>query len=209
MSVLNEKQLKTIEVNSQKFGIENRILSLITSIYLKEKNTYIDDLIKDELLKNLNNIDIIFLARLSIYIRFNYDLTSISFFIAIILAGKISGKKWAKDYYYSLIKIPDDMLQILSGIKENENYVFSNAMKKGFCLAINKFDNYQLLKCQNENKDVKLRDLFNLIHPKPNDLNRKSIELIMNQQFHNRNFQVTVFDIDKINLINEISYLKI
>lgn len=55
-------------------------------------------------------------------------------------------------------------------------------MKKGFAAAVDKFDGYQLAKYRSDSKDLKLIDVVNLIHPKPNDRNREALALLMKNE---------------------------
>lgn len=57
---------------------------------------------------------------------------------------------------------PDDMMEIIAYYKAKSGKTLPNAMKKGFALAFDKFDGYQIAKYRGENKAVKLVDVVNL-----------------------------------------------
>jgi len=52
-------------------------------------------------------------------------------------------------------------------------------LKKGLQLALGKFDEYQLAKYRGESTDCKMVDLFNLVHPAPNDAQRETYRKLM------------------------------
>ena len=58
-------------------------------------------------------------------------------------------------------------------------------MKKGFAKAFDKFDGYQLAKYKGENKEVKLIDVVNLVHPVPTAKNKEALELLVKGELKN------------------------
>lgn len=119
-----------------------------------------------------------FVAQAAVYARTKFGMRSISHVAASELAKHISGEKWAKDFYKAIVYRPDDMGEILAYHKANKNKV-SNAIKKGFALAFNKFDKYELAKYRGESKGFKLLDIANLVHPVPADKNKEAIAALM------------------------------
>jgi hypothetical protein len=127
-----------------------------------------------ELLKKVNPL---FAAKAAIYARTEFGMRSISHVLASEIAKHISKEKWAKEFYKAIVYRPDDMSEILAYHKKNGK--ISNAMKKGFAMAFNKFDAYQLAKYRCENKSIKLIDIVNLVHPKGNDKNKEALKLLV------------------------------
>lgn len=68
------------------------------------------------------------------------------------------------------------MSEILSVIKSETAKCVPNAVRKGFKKAFERFDAYQLAKYRSENKDIKLVDIVNLVHPKHTDALQKLIK---------------------------------
>jgi hypothetical protein len=56
---------------------------------------------------------------------------------------------------------------------------FPGALKKGFAKAFDKFDQYQLGKYKSSNKNVKLVDVVNIVHPIPTDKNKEALTLLV------------------------------
>lgn len=84
----------------------------------------------------------------------------------MIVAVYKAGKTISKDVIASILTRPDDMGELLSLYrKDNEKSPIPNAIKKGMAIAMQKFDEYQLAKW-NRNANYKLVDIVNLCHPK-------------------------------------------
>ena len=116
-----------------------------------------------------------FAAQAAVYARTQFGMRSITHVVASELAKHITGKKWAKDFYKAVVYRPDDMTEILSYHFAGKNKE-TNAMKKGFAMAFNKFDDYALAKYRGENRNIKLVDVVNLCHPIPSEKNAEAIK---------------------------------
>ena len=108
-------------------------------------------------------------------------MRSITHVLASELAQYASGEPWAKDFYSAIINRPDDMMEILSYHKKNKGKI-TNSIKKGFADAFNRFDKYQLAKYRGSDKDFKLVDVVNLVHPIPNEKNSEALDLLINNK---------------------------
>jgi len=95
----------------------------------------------------------------------------------------LNGAEWGKDFYNKVVVRVDDMTEILSYYlaykTDKENPKFPNSLKKGFAKAFDKFDGYQLSKYKGENKEVKLVDIVNIVHPVPTQRNKEALELLI------------------------------
>lgn len=84
----------------------------------------------------------------------------------MIVAIYRAGKTVSKDIIASILTRPDDMGELISLYrKDNEKAPIPNAFKKGMSIAMQNFDEYQLAKW-NKNANYKLVDVVNLCHPK-------------------------------------------
>jgi 60 kDa SS-A/Ro ribonucleoprotein len=129
----------------------------------------------DRLKQLLAKVNPEFSAKAAIYARKEFGMRSISHVLAGELAKYASGKPWAKSFYEKVIKRPDDMMEIISYLL-NHNQKIPHSIKKGFALAFNSFDAYQLSKYRSADKKVKLIDIVNLVHPIPIEKNQKALE---------------------------------
>lgn len=138
----------------------------------------------DELRKLASKVkDKEFVAKAAIYARDRFGMRSITHALAGELTSELNGKEWGKNFYDKVVVRVDDMTEILSyylAYKTNkDNPKFPNALKKGFAKAFDKFDGYQLAKYKGENKEVKLIDIVNIVHPIPTQKNKEALQLLV------------------------------
>lgn len=142
----------------------------------------------DRLGSAISSIDPLFAAKAAIFARNEYGMRSITHIAVKKLAPSISGLPWAKDFYKSVVRRPDDMTEIVSLFEDRARKgkgrvtkagkqkaarktgkILPAALKKGFAEAFGKFNEYQLAKYRAANKGVKLVDVVNMIHPADKD----------------------------------------
>jgi 60 kDa SS-A/Ro ribonucleoprotein len=124
-----------------------------------------------------------FAAKAAIYARDKFGMRSITHALAAELTSELKGSESAKNFYDKVVVRVDDMTEIMSYYllhkTSKDNPKFPNSLKKGFAKAFDKFDAYQLGKYQGKNKDLKLVDLVNIVHPVPTDKNKEALELLI------------------------------
>ena len=131
------------------------------------------------LIEKIGKKDPTFVAKALVYARSVVGQRSATQFGAVALASSLSGNELAKAFFSKrdrkgntggIIHRLDDMLEIVSCYNHfNPGKPLPNAMKKGFRLALEKADTYELAKYQGKNKSVSLVDVINLVHPKPSN----------------------------------------
>lgn len=119
-----------------------------------------------------------FVAKAAVYARTKFGMRSITHVVASELAMHLSGKTWAKDFYEKIVYRPDDMAEILS-YHFSKNGKATNAMKKGFAKAFDRFDKYSLAKYRGEGNAMKLIDVVNIVHPIPVEKNSEAINALV------------------------------
>ncbi len=113
-----------------------------------------------------------FIAKLAVYARREFGLRTVSHILLTQLSLQAKGASWTKDAIAAGIYRPDDILEIVA------YYMFLNkatkpklglpaSLRKGINKALLKFDAYQLAKYKGDRTSVKMVDVFNLVHPKP------------------------------------------
>ncbi len=124
-----------------------------------------------------------FVAKAIVYARKEFGMRSISHVAAAELARYMGGNPLGKDFYNAVINRPDDMTEIIAYYLANcatkKNGTLTNAMKHGFAMAFNRYDAYSLAKYRGANKDVKLVDVVNMVHPIPSERNAEAIASLM------------------------------
>jgi len=130
-----------------------------------------------------------FVAKAAIYSRDKFGMRSITHGLAGELTSQLAGFEWAKSFYDKVVVRPDDMTEILAYYLANKTgkgkAKFPNALKKGFAAAFDKFDGYQIAKYKGDNKEVKLVDVVNIVHPVPTDRNKEALNLLINGKLKN------------------------
>jgi hypothetical protein len=154
------------------------LTSFITDQFYRSSNDTLD-----RLKELLDKVDPKFAAKAAIFARDKFGMRSITHALAAELTSRSSGMEWSKNFYDKVVIRVDDMTEIMSYYLENKTDKrkpkFPNALKKGFASAFNRFDNYQLAKYRSENKEVKLIDVVNLVHPVPNSLNKEALSKLV------------------------------
>ena len=161
------------------------LTSFVNDQFYKGANTTLKDL--KTLSEKIKDKE--FVAKAAIYARDKFGMRSITHALAGELTSQLTGFEWAKNFYDKVVVRPDDMTEILSYYLVNKTDKnkpkFPNALKKGFATAFDKFDGYQLAKYKNENKEVKLVDVVNLVHPTPTEKNGEALNLLINDKLKN------------------------
>ena len=78
-----------------------------------------------------------------------------------------SDKPSIRDYTKMVIQRPDEMCAIISYIKNSRGQGLPPGIKRGIADAFNGFNEYSLQKYNTTNRQVKLRDVLMIVHPKP------------------------------------------
>ena len=159
----NEMQLASLLLTS--FGDDK--------YYQKENETY------KKLEELIAKCDKEFVAKAIIYARKEFGMRTITHIASSMLAKHIGGAEWGKNFYNNVINRVDDMTEIVA-CHLSRGQKITNAMKKGFANAFERFDEYQLAKYKGEGKTVKLVDIVNLVHPTQSEKNNGAIEKLVN-----------------------------
>ncbi len=126
----------------------------------------------------VNSCETEFVSKAIIYARTQFGMRTITHVAASELALKLSGKKYAKNFFDKVIYRVDDITEIIS-YHFSKGGKLSGAMKKGFASAIGRFDEYSLAKYRGEGKGVRLVDVVNMVHPKQTEKNQGGIEKLI------------------------------
>ncbi len=134
-------------------------------------------------------IDVLFAAKALVYARTVMGQRTVTHFGAVELAKYLSGNELGTRFFSKrerklnkggVIFRLDDMLEITACyVAKNSStnkrkdgtptIKLPNSLKKGFKLALEAADEYELAKYQAKNRDLSLVDIINLVHPKPSE----------------------------------------
>lgn len=158
---VNEMGEKAFVLSDQENLVSSVLTAFVSSSYYETENEVVE-----KILNAANNCDPLFVAKVAVYARTKANMRSASHLLAGSLAPRVSGSSWGKRFYKKIVVRPDDISEILS-YYYTHNKKMSNAMRKGFKAAFEKFDAYQLDKYKMLGKNISLIDIMNLVHPNP------------------------------------------
>ena len=191
-TTVKEPKTKTINLACGEAYSQTNELALVSMLLTSFVNDQFyksgNDTLKD--LRNLvKKVDPEFAAKAAIYARDKFGMRSITHALAGELTSELKGTELGKNFYDKVVVRVDDMTEIMSYYlmhkTSKDNPKFPNSLKKGFAKAFDKFDAYQLAKYSGKNKDLKLVDLVNIVHPVPTDRNKTALELLVKGDLKN------------------------
>ena len=165
----------------ERFELVSTLLtSFVEDAYYRKASSSVETL--KSLIEAVKDKD--FIAKATLFARNEFNMRSVSHIMASELASHLSGKEYATKFYSGIVSRPDDMLEITAFHLANKGKL-SNAMRKGFREAFDKFEGYQLAKYRGESKAVKLVDMVNLVHPKPTQRNEVALKQLVADELRN------------------------
>jgi predicted metal-dependent peptidase len=179
MPKFNERNQGTKTVNraggeAYKQTPELELVSLLLTSFVQNKYYESASQQLNRLSHVLDECDPMFAAKAAVYARNEFGMRSITHAIASLLAPKLKATSWGENFYTKVIRRPDDITEILS-YHFSRKQKLSKKMQKGLAQAFNNFDEYQLAKYKGENRNIKLVDALNILHPVPK--NEKQSEI--------------------------------
>ena len=185
-TTVKEPKTKTINLAGGEAYSQTNELALVSMLLTSFVNDQFyksgNDTLKD-LRSLIKKVDPEFAAKAAIYARDKFGMRSITHALAGELASELKGSELGKNFYDKVVVRVDDMTEIMSYYllhkTSKDNPKFPNSLKKGFAKAFDKFDAYQLAKYSGKNKDLKLVDIVNIVHPVPTDRNKTALELLV------------------------------
>jgi len=152
-----------------KMELKEKLITEVLTSFFNEGKYYGNN--SQEILEDLRKvikIDPKFIANLAIYARKEIHLRSISHVIVSELAHDVQGKKYVRRVLNEVVERVDDMSEILSYYLNVYEKPIPNSLKKGLADCFLRFDEFALVK-YNREKEIKLKDIMILVHPKPNN----------------------------------------
>lgn len=180
MSRFNVKTQGTKTVNraggeAYKQSPKLELVSILLTSFVKDQFYSKVDKTFDRLKDLVSKVDPMFAAKAGVYARHEFGMRSISHVLASELSKRISGLEWSKRFYEKVVRRVDDITEILS-YHFSQGHKMSSAMKKGLAKSFDKFDHYQLSKYKGANKQIKLVDAVNMLHPVETEKNAQALK---------------------------------
>jgi 60 kDa SS-A/Ro ribonucleoprotein len=109
-------------------------------------------------------------VEIAIEARNEQKLRHVPLYIARVMAGLDTHKSYVGSLLPQIIQRADELAEFLAIYWKEEKQPLSKQIKLGLAQSFNKFNEYQFAKYRGEGKDIKLRDVLQLVHPKPNSM---------------------------------------
>ena len=140
----------------------------VMSCLLWENNAYIDgESIAQNIANLIPKVNPKVVSDIAVEARFTQKLRHVPLFICREMAKHDGHKQYVAETLAKVIHRPDEMTEFLSLYwADNGRKTLSAQVKNGLANAFGKFNEYQLAK-YNRAKEVKLRDVLRLCHPRP------------------------------------------
>lgn len=130
-----------------------------------------------------------FVAKALVYARDVIGQRSVTHVGSVFLAPHLSGDPLGKYLFTKRVRHDnkggvvyriDDMLEIIACyMAKNPGKRLPNSMTKGFKMALESADTYELAKYQASSRGISLVDVVNLVHPKPKKSMEETFRLLM------------------------------
>jgi len=170
--------------------------SLLLTSFLNDQFYRSGDETINQIVKGVRDLhDPLFAAKSAIYARDKFGMRSTSHVVAGELADLAKGTDWGKKFYEKIVVRLDDITEIVSYYFSKNGRLHDDqskrglpaSMRKGFGVVLNKADEYQLAKYRGENKEWKLVDVFNMIHPRASLKNKAAFEQLIADKLRSKN----------------------
>jgi hypothetical protein len=156
-----------------------KLTSLLLTSFVEDQFYRSKAQVVADLATAIKGVDPLFAAKAAIFARTVYGMRSITHVAAAHIAKNVKGEQWTKKFFDKVVYRVDDAAEILAAYLFLHKKPIPNSLKKGLALSLSKFDSYQLAKYKGAKDSVKLVDLFNLVHPKPNEANAEAFKKLM------------------------------
>lgn len=175
MASVNSRRRQQTDVNAEgatvrKIGAEDTLRRAVMSGLLWESSFYEsgDDITK-RIQSLIPKVDPEKVAAIAIEARERFKLRHMPLFIVREMARLPEHKGLVKETLARVVQRADELTEFLAIYwKDDKTQPLSAQVKKGLALAFNKFGEYDLAK-YNRDREIKIRDVMFLTHPKPTD----------------------------------------
>lgn len=153
---------------------EMELYSLAVNCMMSDQFYRKEPEILNRLIELVEKCDSSFIQKLGVYAREEMYLRSIPLVLAVLMA---KFKKLNSKYVYRILQRADELLEILALYKTINGSLkpIPNSMKRGLAKAFDKFDEYQFAKYFGKKKELNIKDVMNLVRPKPIGKDREEL----------------------------------
>jgi hypothetical protein len=173
----NKNYLKTHNgAPAKRINAEAALRRSVFNCLLWEKEFYEDgELIADRIERLVPKVSPKLVVELAISARRDLYLRHVPLFLAVCMLKHDTHKGYVGKLLPQIIRRPDELTEVLAIYWRYGKAPLAKQLKIGLAEACHNFNEYQLAKWNRKKAEIKLKDVFRLVHPKPN--NEKEAEL--------------------------------
>ena len=147
---------------------KEKLITQVLTCFFNESKYYGDNSSEiEETIDRVIQKDPEFVSKLAVYARRVFNMRSIAHVMTAHLAHAVEGKPYVRSTVRGVSVRGDDVTEIMSYYISKYGKPIPNSLKKGTADVMLGFDEYTLAKYSGNGKDLKMRDLLSICHPKP------------------------------------------
>ena len=147
---------------------KEKLITQVLTSFFDESKFYGDNSSEiEETIDRVVQNDPAFISKLAVFARREFNMRSIAHVLTAHLAHEVSGKPFVRSTVRGVSVRGDDVTEIMSCYISKYGKPVPNSLKKGIADVLKGFDEYTLAKYKGDSKAMKMRDLINICHPKP------------------------------------------
>lgn len=146
---------------------ELEFVSILLTSFLKDQFYRTEKDVTNRIAALMGSIDPLFAAKAAWLARHEFAMRSVSHYVAALVANRVKGQKWTKEFFRAIVRRGDDILEILSCYQTlyGDKAPLPNAMRKGLGAALSGMKEYDLAKYAKWTSTMKMVDAVNICHP--------------------------------------------
>lgn len=154
---------------------KEKLVRAVVSCFLWEGSHYEDGVSHAKRISELvAKVDPAFVASLAVKARNEYNLRHVSLFLTREMVRHQNARPFVADTVEGVVQRADELAELLAMYWSEGRTPIANSLKKGLGRAFGNFNEFQLSK-YNSDKDVTLRDVLFLTHPKAKDAEQQAV----------------------------------
>lgn len=166
-----------------KLGPKENLVSSVLTTFLQSKYYESESDVTGNILAAAEQCEPEFVAKTALYARRVANMRSVSHLLAGSLAGRLSGKPFARRFYQTICQRPDDASEIFAYyLTRDHKGKMPNAMRAGFKAYLESLDAYKIDKYKMKGRSVTLKDLANLCRIKPGQETAEAWKRLFNSE---------------------------
>lgn len=159
-----------------KMAPKSKLITQVLTSFFNESKFYGDNSAEMcETIKEVIKVDPGFVSNLAVFARRVFNMRSVSHVLTCFLANTPEGKKYVRRTVSGVTLRADDLTEIMAFYLSTFGKPVPNSLRRAIRATLPKFDAYALAKYKGEKNSVKMRDLFRMCRPKPENPDQEKL----------------------------------